>query len=84
LEVELVQVVHGESPAKDHLATHGDGFHHVRFRVSDLKATQAAMERDGWVTTFAGDSSGISFAYLEPPPAQEGPVIELIEGLPPE
>jgi catechol 2,3-dioxygenase-like lactoylglutathione lyase family enzyme len=83
LEVELVQVVDGESPAKDHLTAHGEGFHHVRFPVSDLKATQAAMEREGWLTTFAGESGGISFAYLEPPAAQHEPVIELIQGLPP-
>jgi len=84
LEIELVQVVDGDSPAKDHVAAEGDGFHHVRFPVSDLKATQAAMEREGWVTTFAGESAAISFAYLEPPPAQVGTVIELIQGLPPE
>src|SRR5262245_41816820 len=50
LEVELVQVVAGDSPTKDHVLEHGEGFHHVRFPVSDLTATQAAMEREGWTT----------------------------------
>ena len=84
LEVELVQVVDGDSPGKDHLASHGEGFHHVRFPVSDLRATQVAMEDAGWVTTFAGESEAISFAYLEPPPTQASTVIELVQGIPAE
>src|SRR5262245_45907998 len=79
LEIELVQVIDGEGPAKDHVLAHGEGFHHVRFPISDLKATQAAMERDGWTTIFAGDTSGVSFAYLEPPPGLVSTVIELIK-----
>jgi hypothetical protein len=67
LEVELVQVVEGESPSADHLAAHGEGLHHVRFPVPDLRATQAAMERENFVTTFEGGSGGVLFAYLEPP-----------------
>jgi catechol 2,3-dioxygenase-like lactoylglutathione lyase family enzyme len=79
LEVELVQVIDGDSPTKDHLLEHGEGFHHVRFPVSDLKATQAAMQAEGWTTTFAGDTAGVSFAYLEPPPGLVSTVIELIK-----
>ena len=84
VEVELVEVIAGDSPARDHIETRGEGFHHVRFPVSDLKATQAAMEEQEWSTIFAGGTGGVSFAYLEPPPAQENVVIELIQGLPPE
>jgi methylmalonyl-CoA/ethylmalonyl-CoA epimerase len=83
LEIELVQVVDGESPAKEHIATYGEGFHHVRFPVSDLKATQQAMEREGWVTAFGGESGGVTFVYLEPPDATST-VVELIQGLPPQ
>ena len=79
LEIELVQVIDGEGPAKDHVLAHGEGFHHVRFPISDLKATQAAMEQEGWTTTFAGEASGVSFAYLEPPPGLVSTVIELIK-----
>ena len=78
LEIELVQVIDGECPAKDHVLAHGEGFHHVRFPISDLQATQAAMEHEGWTTIFAGDSAGVSFAYLEPPPGLVSTVIELI------
>lgn len=78
LEIELVQVLDGQSPVRDHLLAHGEGFHHVRFPVSDLTATQAAMERQGWTATFAGKTAGVSFAYLEPPPSLANTVIELI------
>lgn len=81
LEVELVEVVEGDSPARDHVEAHGEGFHHVRFPVPDLKATQAAMEEEKWSTIFAGGTGGVLFAYLEPPPAQENVVIELIQGI---
>jgi hypothetical protein len=78
LEIELVEVIDGDSPAKDHLLAHGEGFHHVRFPISDLKTTQTAMEREGWTTIFAGETVGVSFAYLEPPPSLVSTVVELI------
>jgi catechol 2,3-dioxygenase-like lactoylglutathione lyase family enzyme len=78
IEVELVQVVAGEYPIKDFLAEHGEGFHHVRFPVADLRATQAAMEAEGYTVTLAGASGGILFAYLESPDLAGG-TIELIQ-----
>jgi catechol 2,3-dioxygenase-like lactoylglutathione lyase family enzyme len=78
IEVELVQVVEGEYPIKDFLAEHGEGFHHVRFPVPDLKATQAAMEADGYTVTLEGASGELLFAYLESPHLAGG-TIELIQ-----
>ena len=82
LEVELVQVVDGTSPARDHLDRFGEGFNHVRYRVVDLHATQRAMEEDGWVTVFSGDARDISFCFLEPPSGLVATIIELIQGQP--
>jgi methylmalonyl-CoA/ethylmalonyl-CoA epimerase len=65
LEIELVEVVEGESPHAEHLATHGEGIHHVRFRVDDLEAAQKRMEDAGWVATFEGVTPRANFAYLE-------------------
>jgi catechol 2,3-dioxygenase-like lactoylglutathione lyase family enzyme len=78
IEVELVQVVSGEYPTKDYLAKQGEGVHHVRFPVSDLKATQAAMEEADYTVTLEGASGGILFAYLESPDLA-GATIELIQ-----
>jgi methylmalonyl-CoA/ethylmalonyl-CoA epimerase len=78
IEVELVQVVSGEYPVKDHLAQHGEGFHHVRFPVTDLKGTQAAMKAAGYRVTLEGASGGVLFAYLESPDLAGG-TVELIQ-----
>lgn len=78
IEVELVQVVSGEYPTKDHLAKHGEGMHHVRFPVTDLKDTQATMEAEGYTVTLEGGSGGVLFAYLESP-HMGGGTIELIQ-----
>jgi hypothetical protein len=67
IEVELVEVVAGDSPAADHLTAHGEGFFHVRFPVTDLLATQTAMEDEGFEVTFAGSAGALQFAYLVAP-----------------
>ena len=78
IEVELVEVVSGEYPVRDYLAEHGEGFHHVRFPVTDLKATQAAMQAAGYTVTMEGASAEIFFAYIESPDLA-GATIELIQ-----
>jgi catechol 2,3-dioxygenase-like lactoylglutathione lyase family enzyme len=82
LEVELVQVVEGDSPVRDHFERFGEGFNHVRYRVPDLEASRDAMEQDGWVTVYAGETGDISFCFLEPPVGLVATIIELIQGLP--
>ena len=79
IEIELVEVLEGDSPVADHLAEHGEGIHHVRFPVHDLAGKRAAMEAAHWTTIFAGEGGPVSYAYLEPPAEVGGTVIELIE-----
>ena len=55
----------------------------MRFPVSDLKATQAAMEEADYTVTLEGASGGILFAYLESPDLA-GATIELIQFPPPD
>jgi len=38
VEIELIQVMQGDTPHTQHLRQHGEGLHHVRFRVSGLEA----------------------------------------------
>jgi methylmalonyl-CoA/ethylmalonyl-CoA epimerase len=78
VEVELVEVRSGDSPAGDFVRTRGEGLHHVRFPVSDLAATRAEMEAEGFEVTFAGGSADVGFAYLESP-LLNGMTIELIQ-----
>src|SRR5262245_20719871 len=35
VEIELIEVVSGETIHSEHLKQHGEGLHHVRFRVAD-------------------------------------------------
>lgn len=77
VEVELVQPLSGDSPAREFLESHGEGLHHVRFPVSDMESARAEMEAEGFETIFSGGSHGVSFAYLEAP-LLGGMVVELL------
>jgi methylmalonyl-CoA/ethylmalonyl-CoA epimerase len=79
VEIELIQVLEGETPHAQHLREHGEGLHHVRFRVSGLEARLAALEQSGFRTTlfkrFEG-AGNVAFAYTQSP---AGHTIELLE-----
>lgn len=77
VEVELVEVVHGAWPTIDWIAHHGEGLHHLRFPVTDVAASRAAMEAEGFEVTLES-TNGISFVYLASP-MLNGMTIELIE-----
>jgi hypothetical protein len=80
VEIELIEVIEGQTPHSDHLEQHGEGLHHVRFRVDDLEPKVAALEAEGYRTIFSkrvGPTT--AFAYLEAPPEIGGSVIELLQ-----
>lgn len=80
VEVELIEVVEGETTHTEHLRAHGEGLHHVRFRVRDLDAALASLERHGYETVFHKRlGPEVAFAYLETPEAQSRSVVELLE-----
>jgi methylmalonyl-CoA/ethylmalonyl-CoA epimerase len=75
VQIELIELVEGDTPHRDHLDRHGEGLHHVRFRVDDLDGTQAAMEANGYTTVWSGGQDNVRFAYLRAP----GPGEVLVE-----
>lgn len=80
VEIELIQVLEGDTSHSEHLRTHGEGLHHVRFRVADLDAKLEELTKEGFQTVFYkrfGPSVG--FAYLEAPQEIGGSVIELLQ-----
>ena len=80
LEVELIQVLEGETPHSEHLREHGEGLHHVRFRVEALDVKLDQLERAGYEVVFHKRfGPRVAFAYLETPPELGGSVIELLE-----
>lgn len=55
----------------DHLASKGEGLHHIRFAVDDHDATRAGMSDRGVEVYQAGDSArggGIRYAYYDTVP----------------
>lgn len=80
VEIELIQVLEGEAPHGEHLRAHGEGLHHVRFRVDDLDAALARLNAQGFETIFHKRfSESVAFAYLETPEEIGRSVIELLE-----
>jgi hypothetical protein len=78
IEIELIEVVSGESPHKEFLDRHGEGQHHVRCTVPDLDAVLARAAHHGFevIWSHALPAAGIRWVYLE----RDGTVLELLEG----
>jgi len=80
LEIELIEVVGGEAPHREHLEKHGEGLHHVRFRVDDLDRKLRELEAGGFETIFRKRfGPTVAFAYVETPEASGRSVIELLQ-----
>jgi methylmalonyl-CoA/ethylmalonyl-CoA epimerase len=83
IEIELVQVLEGDAPSLEHLAQHGPGLHHVRFRVPDVAAKVSELETAGLRTVLNGTTArGSVFAYVEAPDQYGHTVLELIQDAP--
>ncbi len=80
VEIELLQPVEGGSPLREHLEAHGEGLHHVRFRVQEIDTKLEELRSQGFAPLlykrFGPDTA---FAYVETPPEFGGHVIELLE-----
>ncbi len=80
IEIELIEVLEGETAHTEHLRRHGEGLHHVRFRVDDVDAKLAVLTGAGFETLlYKRFAPTLAFAYLATPPEQGGSVIELFE-----
>lgn len=83
LEIEIIEPVNknGETgPFGEHLKTHGEGLHHVRFKVKNLQETLRLMEADGYKNIYGNLNSDRPWAYIEAPDKLGHTLIELIEG----
>jgi len=79
IEIELIEVMEGETPHSDFLRRSGEGLHHLRFRVDDFDAMTAALAREGvdplWSQKFPGIAA---FAYMKTDKTS-GLMVELFE-----
>lgn len=80
IEIELIQVLEGETPHSEHLRQHGEGLHHVRFRVSGLDEKLTELKAAGFDVVFEKRfGPSVAFAYVETPAAIGRSLIELLE-----
>ncbi len=80
IEIELLQPVEGRSPLSEHLEAHGEGLHHVRFRVQGIDAKLEELRIQGFEPLlYKRFEPEVAFAYVQTPPDFGGHVIELLE-----
>lgn len=82
VEIELIQPLEGEYTISAHLRTHGEGLHHVRFRLAPpVEPKIEALCGEGFETLLYKrfEQPPVAFAYLQTPAELGGSVIELLE-----
>lgn len=62
IEIELIQVLEGETPHTEYLREKGEGLFHLRFRVDDLDGTLAELAKEGIEPVW--QDPGGTMAYL--------------------
>jgi len=66
VEIELIQVLEGETPHTEFLRKKGEGLQHLRFRVDDLDKALAELASEGIQPIFQQRvAPGVAFAYIE-------------------
>ncbi len=78
IEIELIQVLEGETIHTEFLKERGEGLHHLRFKVDDLDAKLDDLAKEGIDVVFRKNLNGVDFAYLNTDRVG-GIMIELIE-----
>ena len=79
IEIELVELIDGQTIHADFMKQHGEGLHHIGFEVKDLAAAKQNAEKAGFkVTQGFSRQDGSGFAYLDSDKTS-GVIMELIQ-----
>jgi len=65
ISLELIEPVGGPSTWQEFLDSHGEGVHHIAFRVKGMDAVLAALNAKGLPTAQRGDYTGGCYAYID-------------------
>ena len=79
IDIELIELVDGKTIHEDFLKEHGEGLHHIGFKVKNLSKSRENAEKAGFEITqefMRPDGSG--FAYLDSDKTG-GVILELIK-----
>lgn len=78
LSLELIEPVGGPSTWQEFLQTHGEGVHHIAFRIKDMAGRLEALDGKGMQLVQRGDYAGGRYAYVDAVP-QLSVILELLE-----
>ncbi len=79
--LELIEPIGGPSTWQEFLDAHGEGVHHIAFRVKGMDAALAYLDGKGIPTVQRGDYTGGRYAYCDSAPKLHV-LLELLESLP--
>ena len=77
LNIELIEPVGGPSVWQEHLDSHGEGVHHIAFRVESMDEVLAYLDGEGVPAVQRGDFTGGQYAYVDSA-ADLGVMLELL------
>ena len=77
IAIELIEPVGGPSTWREFLEAHGEGVHHIAFRVGDMEAQLGALADKGMAAVQRGDYTGGCYAYVDSA-RQLGVILELL------
>ncbi len=78
IDLEIIQVLRGETIYGEFLKAHGEGLHHLGFVIKDLAGRIAALKKIGIEVLQSGKRPGAAWAYMDTE-SLAGYPIELIE-----
>ncbi|MGA1373318.1 MAG: methylmalonyl-CoA epimerase [Flavobacteriales bacterium] len=80
-KIELLAATHDDSPIARHVASRGEGLHHVAFHVDDLSAELARLEALGYrrISGPKPGADGMRIAFLHPSDTSKV-LVEVVEG----
>jgi catechol 2,3-dioxygenase-like lactoylglutathione lyase family enzyme len=81
LSLELIEPVGGPSTWQEFLEKHGEGVHHIAFRIKGMEEVLTFLAGKGMPAVQRGDFKGGRYAYVDSEPAL-GVILELLESLP--
>jgi len=78
LDIELIQVLEGETIHNEFLEKRGEGLHHLGFKVKNMHERIKALEKLGIGVLQSGERVGSKFSYMDTEKTI-GVIFELIE-----
>jgi len=65
LSLELIEPISGPSTWQEFLDDHGEGIHHIAFRIKGMDEVLMRLESKGLATVQRGDYTGGRYAYVD-------------------